>query len=586
MNKNVRLEKQTKGFWACVKEKTTKAVSSIREFMRNLIILVKMQLKQRLNFKRFEIEKVTWFQILLSVLGEILKLALVIGLCAVFLIACELLPLFSPRGIPAPIELISIVFFAMLVVSVVSCTVGLTNSMYYSRDNAVLLTLPCLPMQVYLSKLIIFFVFEIKRNFSFIVPLFVAYFITNGYSVWAYLWLIPCILTLSLFTVSVGAVFSIPAMWVANFFRQRRWLQMGGLVTVVAVAVVLVFWGISLIPENIDLVETWGTTYWQIQDFINGFAKVLPFTLSLATMFLGRLNSTIPTLPFGEMALTFAILIGITLVLLALGLLVVQPMFYKMASTPFEYLKKVTRPRPNRVRPRRVSAVYNEFLIAVKSSARMFENVGILISVPMLIFLLNKIFLAMKTRELGDNMIIAFNVLIILLVLLNANCYASSIFSRDGRSNYLIKTQPSKYPILVLSKLLPNTVFAIGSMIATYVIMLLTTTAGALNITLLMLSIGMTYLTHMLYCAELDLMNPQVELYASVGNTESNPNETNATVTAFIASFVIAVVIFLVLLDPTSSSVYVKYLIVALIAVIYKTYIFFAKLRLYYKEKG
>ena len=141
--------------------------------MKNLVILVKMQLKQRLNFKRFEIENVTLFHVIFSIVGEILKFALVTALCAAFLIACDLLPIFSPTGVPAPIEAISIVFWAMLAVSVVSCTVGLTNSMYYSRDNAVLLTLPCLPVQVYLSKLIIFFIFELRRNLSFIFTLFI-----------------------------------------------------------------------------------------------------------------------------------------------------------------------------------------------------------------------------------------------------------------------------------------------------------------------------------------------------------------------------------------------------------------------------
>ncbi|MBQ3056320.1 MAG: hypothetical protein IJC95_02385, partial [Clostridia bacterium] len=108
--------------------------------MKNLVILVKMQLKQRLNFKRFEIENVKLFHVIFSVVAEIFKFALITALCAALLIACDLLPIFSPTGVPAPIQAISVVFTAMLLVSVVSCTVGLTDSMYYSRDNAVLLT--------------------------------------------------------------------------------------------------------------------------------------------------------------------------------------------------------------------------------------------------------------------------------------------------------------------------------------------------------------------------------------------------------------------------------------------------------------
>ena len=191
----------------------------------------------------------------------------------------------------------------------------------------------------------------------------------------------------------------------------------------------------------------------------------------------------------------------------------------------------------------------------------------------------------MNTREMGDHMAVAFNVLIILLVILNANCYASSIFSRDGRSSYLIKTQPSKYPLLILSKLLPNTVFCCLSLVATYVILLTALSIGFVNITLLMLAIGMSYLAHMLYCAELDLMNPQIELYATVGSSESNPNETKATVSAFLISFLTAGVVFFLLFEGTGHNVYLKYALVALGAILYRVWMFFSKLRLYYKEK-
>lgn len=553
--------------------------------MKNLMILVKMQLKEQLNFKRLEVENVKVFNIIASIVGAILKFALVTALCAVFLIISKLIGLFSIANLPVPTSVISIVFSVMLGVSMISCVVGLTKSMYYAKDNAVLLTLPCLPIQVYLSKLIIFFIFEIKRNFSFIVPLFVAYYVTHSYPVWTYFWMIFCIIFISLLTVSIGALLSIPAMWIANFFKQHKWLQMSGLVTVVAASTFALFFGISLIPENIDLLATWKTTYWQIQGVLSDYTENFSMLYKLTCMLLGETKNLAIIFPFIGTVSKLLVLIVITAVLLGLGLLIVRPLFYKMASTPFEYLKKQTKPKPNKVLPRRVSAVYNEFLIAVKSTDRMFANVGILIAIPMLIFLLNKIFFAMKTREMGDNMIIAFNVLIILLVALNANCYAASIFSRDGRSSYLLKTQPSKYPILILSKLLPNTLFVCVSLAVTFVILLLTLPMTPTNIVILTAAIGMTYLAHMLYCAEQDLMNPQVELYATVGGSESNPNETRATLTAFLISFFIAFAIFLLLLERVGFNPYIKFALVAAAALAYRVWMFFAKLRLYYKEK-
>ena len=240
---------------------------------------------------------------------------------------------------PIPSNVISLIFIVMLVTSIVSCVVGLTKSMYYARDNSVLLTLPCMPTQVYLSKLIIFLVFEIKRNFSFLIPLFIAYYATHGYGVFSYIWMLFCMIFISLFSVSVGALLSIPAMWVANFFRQHRWLQITLLVTIVTVAVISLIYGISLIPANIDLVATWHTTRWKIQDFFeayeNNFAPIYKLTLIIL-----RDTTTLATsLPFGPTALRFLILFGVTGLLLTAGFMIVRPLFYKMASTPFEYLK-------------------------------------------------------------------------------------------------------------------------------------------------------------------------------------------------------------------------------------------------------
>ena len=551
--------------------------------MSNLIILVKMQLKEKLNFKRSELKDIGFFHILLSILGAVLKFALVTVLCAAFLLVSNKLGLFSLTN-TVPSSVISVVFSAMLLVSIVSCTAGLTKSMYYSRDNAVLLTLPCRPIQVYLSKLLIFFFFEFKRNMSFMVPLFIAYFYTHNYSFEFYPWMLFCFIFISFFTVSVGALLSIPAMWFCNFFRQYKRLQVTALIIFVVAAVAAIAVAISLIPENIDLIASWGTTYWKIQDFLSAYSTKFSALYDITLMLLGETKNLITTFPVAATMIRFSKLIGATAVFTTAGLLIVRPLFYSMASKPFEYRKRAVEEKPNRYRHRRRAAFGNEFIVALRSSDRMFANIGILISVPLLIFLLNKIFLAMNTRALGNHMIVAFNVLIILLIVLNSNCSASSIYSRDGRSSYLIKTQPSKPLILLLAKLIPNTVFGASAMFITFISILFTKTLGFLDAFLLIVGLGFIYLAHMFYCAELDIMNPQFEVYATMGDYESNPNETRATVTAFIISFVCALAIFLLLLEGAGMT-YIKLFVLGLAVMVYRIYMYFSKIKLYYKEK-
>ena len=553
--------------------------------MKNLLILVKMQLKEQLNFTRFELKHVNWWHVLVSIVAAVLKFALVTVLCGAFLVAAKTLNLFSlTRNVPPSV--ISLVFTVMLAASILSCTIGLTKALYFSRDNAILLTLPCVPLQVYLSKLIIFFIFEIKRNFSFVVPMFLAYFITHGLDLKFYPWLLVCVLMISLFTVGIGSLLSLPAMWVAALFRQRKSLQISCLVLVVGAATVALYFAISLIPENINLVATWGTTYWKIQDVLNAYTSKFTLPFGITQMIIGERHNMKQLLLPGPTAFRFGVLFGVTAAAFALGLVIVRPLFYKMASKPFEHAKRQVRAKKNRQLPRALSALWVEILGAVKGASRLFANMGIFIALPMLVFLLNKIFLAMNTRAMGNYMVVAFNVLIILLIALNSNCYIASVYSRDGRSAYLIKTQPARYWPLLLAKLFPNVFFLFFSFVATFIVLMLTASLGTWQTVMLSVALLAVYLSHLLFCAEQDLMNPPIELYATVGASETNRNETRATLTAFLFSFAIAGILFLLLLESVGAiGVFIKFLAVSLAVLAYRLNMFFAKIRLYYKEK-
>ena len=238
--------------------------------MKNLITLVKMQLKEKLNLKKTKLDGSKIFNTAVSILGEVLKFAIITALCTLILFLVQLLNIFSLTG-TVPASVMSIMFSVMLVLSVFSCTIGLTKAMYFSRDNATLLTLPCKPIQVYLSKLIIFAIFEFKKSFSFVVPLFIGYFITQGHAWYFYPWLIICYVFISLLTVTVGALLSVPMMWVLNVFKQHRALQIGTIVVTVAAAIVALFYAISLIPPHIDLRASWTSVFWYIQDFLKNY---------------------------------------------------------------------------------------------------------------------------------------------------------------------------------------------------------------------------------------------------------------------------------------------------------------------------
>ena len=190
----------------------------------------------------------------------------------------------------------------------------------------------------------------------------------------------------------------------------------------------------------------------------------------------------------------------------------------------------------------------------------------------------------MNTDTFGDQLIVASNLLIILLIALNANSYAACVYSRDGRSAYLIKVQPKNPMTLIVAKITPTALFCTASLITTFVILTQTTNLSFIDCTLLMLSVILIYFAHLCYCADLDIMNPHTEIYAAMGEHENDPNEIKATAWAFAVSFIVAGATLLLLLE-NNGEVYLKLLICSAAAFAYRAYRFTSDVKLYYKEK-
>ena len=403
-----------------------------------------------------------------------------------------------------------------------------------------------------------------------------------------------CFAFVAMFTVALGALLSIPGMWIANIFNQYKVLQNICLVLLVGGVVGSVVFAISLIPTNIDFLEQINPIKRALQSFFDGYAyhnpdalfgvaKELKPVYNLTLLILG--GDGFASFDLGGSLIRLLILLGAIALLALAAVFIVKPLFYKMASTPFEYKKKKVKPKKNIPFNKTIASVVHEMRVAFKTPERMFSNIGILISIPVLIMFLNKVFAAMNVAQIGEFMIVAFNIMIILLIALNSNVYASSVYSREGRSSYLIKTQPTKPRWLILAKLVPNTLFVTLSLLITAFVVDDLTAIATGDVVMLFLGLYFIYLTHLFMCAESDLMNPQIEIYASVGEEESNPNETKMTAIAFGASFAIALIVMLLLMLHERQNVYLKLMLVAMAVLARKIYVFIRKITLYYREK-
>ena len=548
--------------------------------MSGLKVLTMMQLKDKIDMSYLKSVKKTIFKVVMSVLKFGIITALIwLGFYLLdFLNLVSLLP-----GIPQ--EFLTVIFTLMLILSMIVCTYGLMKSLYFGKDNQLLLTLPVKRATIFTSKLVVYYLYELLRNLTFILPLLVAYAVTNAMPISFWLWLIPAYFVLTAVPVVVGALLSIPAMLIAIILKNNKWLQYP-LVAVSIAAIVLVLVAIiSVIPANFDLFGNWGTTFWKIQDFMNNFCDTfLPFTFVVEFM-VGSRYGIRNTMFTGTQLYTALVLILALVAILTVTYVVVRPLFFKMASVPFEFKKiKTNKLFQNQKHGPVRSIVGKERKMLFRDAGQLFALIAIAIALPISILLLNKIFAAMDTDLTGMNMAVAFNILLILLIALSSNARLSYIHSEEGASSYLNKTVPQPFIKLLFSKLIINMLTMTVSIIATVVVMAYFQDYTFLQGLQLFGMIELLYLSHMLMSAEFDIMNPQTAHYQTTGTHSNNPNENKSTIFAFLISALFAYLTFF-FIDESTIKVWFKLMIFAGIFFAIRLWLYVNKIKVYYKEK-
>ena len=473
----------------------------------------------------------------------------------------------------------------MLLLSLVTDTLGLMKSLYFSKDNTVLLTFPATPSLVFFSKLATYYIYELRKSFMFTIPMFIAYGITKGYSLFYYPWLILMFLFISVIPVLLAALLSIPSMFAYVFLNRVKILQYLLYTVIVGGAILLLWYLIGLVPENINFVETWGDTYWEIQamltSYTNTFAPIYAFTELIVGKTVGLSNIIFHS----DTLKTLLILLAISVAMLALCFLCSKPLFCRMASTPFEFKKKNSiKEKKNKKHSPFVSAIKKEFTVGLRSNSFIKLGGVLVVAMPMAIYLLNKLYSAMNTRFLGTQMTICFNIVIMLLILLMTNIDIASVYSRDGTSSYLNKVQPAPYSILLYSKLFFPMIIALIGIIFTINIFAIESSLKILDAVMIGIMIYGIYVAHLFSSAESDIMNPQYEQYATFNEQTSNPNESSSGISGLIISAVVFIIA-LFLSSRSDPTTWIKLAAVAIVFAAFKVFTFVSKIKAFYKEK-
>lgn len=511
--------------------------------MKNLMTLVVMQLRNKIDFSWAK----TKMNIFRTLLFGFLKFAIITALTYVVLYLCQTIGIFyyseSPR------IMILVVTFS-LILSLISCTKDLMLNLYFAEDNRVLITFPVNSNVIFLSKLIVFYIYEIKRSLSFLIPITlgsVILLVTKGCaSPFAFLWMwLPLLLIIAI-PVLLGAILSIPTMYVYKFLKKYSILQVILFGTILTFVIIVIIQLINLIPEKIDLINQWPTIKKWLYQFLVNVESNLPPMRFLIRIIVGEQASIDADCVINIMTvLKFGLLLVIDFALLVFVYLLARPLFFSIMAKNFEVNKSRQSNNKNVKHSKYFTFVNKELKINLRTISISINYLMVYIVVPILILLLNALYGAMDLKYLGEILIFTFNILIICLPLLASNALVATYYSREGKAGYLKKVKPiyALYPLF--AKLFFNLILSIPTVFITVWIFGDSVGFNVWNIIILGFAILFLHYGHMIYSALLDVMNPQNEQYASTGVVEDNPNENKSTILAFILSFAYAIIAFI-----------------------------------------
>ena len=566
--------------------------------MKQLLQLTLFQLKDKIDMSWMKSRKT----LIQTIVFGLLKFAVVAAIVYVVLYLLTTVGFLNKYH--DIIHLFTLFLTVTLFLNLCSSTYTLMKSLYFADDNKVLITLPVNANKLFFSKLFVYFIYELKKSFSLLVPGIFGFLIFEAMGFKSFevsfiniIWMLIPVVIVIVIQVLLAAILSIPFLYIYRLFKRNQIFDLVLVALAVTTLILVVVNLINLIPDDIDLDRQWPS-------MVNGFSNFLEnidryaYPVNWGTrIFFGEAVGTATSMSdphyrlVGYTFIRFAIAIGAVAVLTGIAFLLIRPFYFTMIYKTFEYDKNPQLVMKKNVKHKKyVTFANKEFKLSFRDFDISGSYIAIYIIVPILLFFMDRVISAISTSMRGNNIAIAVNALLTILPLLASNSTIATLYSKEVRTAYLTKSNPVNPFIPLTSKLLCNLVFSVPSIIACAIIFANFSGLGVLIAVLFSVSVLLIQYAHIFYSAAQDIMNPQNEVYATTGSDFNNPNEAKATIMAFIGSFAITLAFYFMLVESMRLydnylSAFVRLLIVAAFLFAGFLLLFIKKIKAFYYEK-
>lgn len=474
--------------------------------------------------------------------------------------------------LPVDTNFFMFLLFITQAISVLSCVFGLTKVLYMSKDNSVIFTMPAHPSEIFISRLLVFYISEFKRNLTFIIPFCIAFGIVLKLDVLFFLTVILMVFILPLLPVLIGAIMSLPLMYIKKFLNRFPIVKILIALAVIAVVVWLLIVITGFIPRPLRIVAIYGQFFEFVKNAIitvNGFATIY----SCIANFMIGVNAGINVL----------IVLGSILVLSGLTY-VITLVYFNIASQSSEHSFKVRKEGQNKpCKTTFLTFVKKELIINLRNTGAFIGHIIFIVSLPVLLFVVNEIISAIDMNLQGIAIAFVVNLLIGLMFLTSSNTISAGAITSEGSEFGLIKTAPSDTSKICYAKLVVNFALSFVGILATIIVLAFTSQFNAVTLIILFFTFLFVNTAHMFWALQIDLLKPKLAEYSTRGNIHDSKNIGRSLLIGFAISVIVAAIGYFCFSGMEIINM-LKLLLIAGLFFVLRVYLFHLNLKVYFDK--
>jgi len=523
---------------------------------------------------RFKINKITnKKKLLVKSLLKVLSIAIITAVCSVLLfLLCDIMM------IPKNVELLIFIIFISQVLGIVSCAGTLMKALYTSKDNMILLSYPAKHYEVFISKILVFYIYEFLRNLSFVLPLLLGFgIILKIISINFIIATLLMILILPLFPVLIGAIITIPILYFKRFLNRYSAIKFIFIIGIMVGAFVLLVNILSNLPVPLRLVALYHRFMMNVVNFIVSVNKFSLFYTNIGNLLFGN-----------EILYNYLVVLGVLIGMILSVVLISMPLYFHLACKSTEESNvKVHKGKNTAHSNLFFTFVRKEWLMMIRNPDDFINNYIFMFATPYVLYTMVSIFSAVDRNTLGNTMLLGFAGFIALIMSSASNTASAVAISSEGSEFVLLKTSPGKVSNMALAKILFNLVISSVLLFISFLLVSILCD-GITNLLGLWIVFGCVVLINIgliLWSFQIDLLSPNLREYATSGSANNLSNSSHSILIGFISSILFTVLIILFLLDDANIIwSYFRIIGISVVFCVLRIYLFISFLNAYFKD--